>query len=159
MIGVELCTFTPADQAETRAVIQAGLRERWGDAFDPSANPDTDDLWASYVEPGGEIVVAVAGGRIVGTGTLIEPEPRLGQLVRVSTHPDHRRRGVARRIVAELIGRARARGHERLIVQADTPWRSAVALYASCGFDIVGQDALTTRLALGVAPDGEACET
>lgn len=145
---MELRAFTAADQDEACAVIQAGLRERWGDAFDPSANPDTDDLWASYVEPGGEIVVAVDGDRIVGTGILITAGPGTAQLVRMSTHPEHRRRGIGRRVVAHLVERARARGFERVVIEADTPWESAVALYAACGFTIERQDPDTTHFTL-----------
>lgn len=44
--------------------------DRWGDAFDASVNPDLDDIAATYVEAGAEVVVLEADGRIRATGTL-----------------------------------------------------------------------------------------
>lgn len=145
---LELRDFSAADQAATRALIQAGLRERWRGRFDPAANPDTDDLWANYIADGGEIVVAVDDGRIVGTGTLIALTGRSGQLVRMSTDAAYRRRGIARLIVEELTRRAEARGFDRLRITADTPWTSAVALYTACGFKIERQDERDTEFVL-----------
>lgn len=139
-----------ADQAATRALIQAGLRERWGPTFDPDANPDTDDLWASYVATGGDVVVAVHQAQVVGTGTLIGLSSDCGQLVRMATDRGHRRRGIARAIVTELIRRAQARGFSRLEVSTDTPWASAVALYQSCGFQIAAVDDDVTRFTMPI---------
>ncbi len=91
-LEVEIRDFTEVDQAATRALIQEGLRERRGLSFDPNANPDTDDIWASYVVVGGEVVVAVSQTQIVGTGTLIETGGDCGQLVRMATDGSHRRK-------------------------------------------------------------------
>lgn len=148
---VELRDFTPIDQAATRDLIQAGLSERWRDQFDPAANPDTDDLWASYVADGGEIVVATINWRIVGTGTLIALSSRCGRLIRMSTDAAFRRRGVARLIVEELTTRAAGRGFEQVVVTTDTPWKSAVSFYASCGFEIERQDELATDFVVHLA--------
>lgn len=145
---VEVRDFTVVDQAATRALVQAGLRERWGSEFDPDANPDTDDIWNTYVATGANVVVAVTEGRVVGTGTLIALTGDCGQLVRMSTDRDHRRTGIARQITTELIRRAEDRGFQRLVVATDTPWRSAVALYRSCGFQLEDVDDDVTRLGL-----------
>lgn len=150
---MEVRDFSVADQVATRALIQAGLRERWGPTFDPDANPDTDDLWASYVATGGEVVVAVSQAQVVGTGTLIELASDCGQLVRMATAEGHRRKGIAREVVAELVRRAQARGFKRLVVTTDTPWRSAVALYQSCGFQIEAVDSDITRFGMWIDGD------
>lgn len=44
--------------------------------------------------------------------------------------------------------RARRRGMVEVVVRADTPWTSALALCRSSGFDDVGQDATDTHFAL-----------
>lgn len=123
-----------------RNLILAGMRERWGDQFDPAANPDTDDLWGNYIAAGAEILVVEEGGDLVATGTLIPEAGGAGRILRMSVHGRHRRQGLARRMVAELLQRAARRGLDPVLVTTDTPWPDAVALYRSCGFALVSQD-------------------
>lgn len=140
--------LTVADQAAVRALVLAGLQERWGAAFDESRNPDLDDVSASYVATGGEFVVAEVGGRIVGCGALrIESEFR-ARILRVSVAAPDRRRGIGRQVVHELVRRAQQRGIREVLVLTDTPWESAVALYRACGFQEIGFDETDTHFAL-----------
>lgn len=140
--------FMASDQAPVQELILAGMRERWGDAYDPSANPDLDDISVNHVDQGAEVVVIEIGGEIVATG-MLEPEGEdLGRVVRVSVDQAHRRQGLGRQVVEELVRRARCRGLHELVVETDTPWTSALALYRSCGFDDVSQDDTSTHLAL-----------
>jgi hypothetical protein len=44
--------FKPGDQVPVRELVLEGMRERWGDAYDPSVNPDLDDISASYLDRG-----------------------------------------------------------------------------------------------------------
>ncbi len=127
--------FDPADQAAARAIIEAGLRDRWGDGFDPHANPDTD----------GDVVVATVsksdgGEEIVGLGVAVPEAHGLSRIVGMSVARGHRRRGIARALIAELIARARSRGHHAVIVSTDTPWTDAVALYEDSGFEVTESD-------------------
>jgi hypothetical protein len=62
--------FEPRDHEPVRELVLAGMRERWGDAYDPSANPDLDNISACYVDRGADVVVAEIGGEIVATGIL-----------------------------------------------------------------------------------------
>lgn len=155
--------FTPADQIAARAIIQSGLRERWGDRYDADANPDTDDLYASYIDPGpddsgptgdermsnrfanSEVVVATVSGRgggddVGGIAILVPEADGLGRIVRMSVARTHRRRGIARALIAELVARARSKGHHAVIVSTDTPWSDAVALYEDSGFVVTEAD-------------------
>jgi GNAT superfamily N-acetyltransferase len=145
--------FRREDQAAVEALIQDGMRERWGEAYDPAANPDVADVWASYVDRGADVIVLVEDGAVLATGTLLTPEPGTGRIVRMAVRGDHRRRGLARAVVHELLARARARGLSRAVVRTDTPWPDAVALYRSCGFEIEAQDDAETDLVLDLAPE------
>ena len=49
--------FARRDQRAVRDLILDGLRERWGDGFDPSYNADLEDITSSYVAKGAEVVV------------------------------------------------------------------------------------------------------
>jgi GNAT superfamily N-acetyltransferase len=137
--------FTPGDQTAVRELVLGGMRERWGDAYDPSANPDLDDISASYINWGAEVVVVDIEGEIVATGTLLPERNRRGRIVRMSVDAAHRRKGFGRQVVEELVRRARRRGMFEVVVLTDTPWTSALALYRPLGFDYVSQDDTDTH--------------
>jgi ribosomal protein S18 acetylase RimI-like enzyme len=131
--------FQPADQLRVRALVLAGLAERWG-RLDPSRNPDLDDIQASYVARGETVLVAEAGGQITATGALVSSSHEVGQIVRMSVDASMRRQGVARRLVAALLESGRTRGFQRIIVETTHDWHSAIALYQQCGFVQYHQD-------------------
>lgn len=122
----------------------------FGTGYVPRWHGDIVDPEAAYLVPGRHtlLVVVAPGGEIVGTGALDSrgpahpPNPRelaerypsgeTAQLRRVYTHPDHRRRGLARRVVAELLDFAAADGGYRSVYLHTDPavpgaepfWRS-----------------------------------
>ena len=145
--------FQARDQQAVRDLILAGMRVRWAGQFDPSANPDLDDLWTNYIARGGEIVVFEENHAIVGTGTLLPDGASAGRILRMSVDRQHRRRGLARMIVRELVERARRRDWDALFVTTDTPWSDAVALYTSCGFEVVTQTDLVTHFSMRLFGD------
>lgn len=140
---IEIRPFRPADQPAVRALVLAGLAERWG-ILDESRNPDLDDLHASYVAAGGAVLVAEQRGVIVGTGALAvrnvtgpavdSTDEQSGQIVRMSVAASARRQGLARRLVAALLNEARTRSLTHVIVETTYTWQSAIALYEACGF-------------------------
>ncbi len=137
--------FTRDDQDQVRALIQEGMRQRWGDDFDPRCNTDTDDLQESYVERGGEIVVFEADGDLVATGSLVPQGSNDGRILRMSVAGVRQGEGYGRRIVTELVERARRRGFVILHVETDTPWTDAVGFYADSGFTQVSRDEVSTH--------------
>lgn len=135
--------FAAADQPAVHGIIQAGMAERWGDAYDPSMNSDSNDM-ASHLEAGGQVVVVETADGIVATGTLLI-EDGAGRLIRMATHLDHRRKGWARAIVEELVKRAQQQNLHPIRVLTDNPWDSAIQLYLSCGFVITNIDDIDTH--------------
>ena len=125
--------FQPSDQAATQALILTGLAERWG-ALDPTRNPDLHDIYASYVAQGSAFFVVEDAGRIIGAGGLVEEEPGVGRIVRVSVSSGQRGRGIGRAISQHLIAEGRRRGCRTLLVETNDDWHSALQLYRSCGF-------------------------
>lgn len=140
--------FQPSDQSGLRRLILAGLQDRWGERFDADVNPDLDDFVANYLDDGAEIVVVEADGTIVATGILVPDDAGTGRIMRMSVAGAHRRQGLARRIVEELIGRAHRSGMSEVRVLADTPWTSAVELYRACGFTEIGSDGKDTHFVM-----------
>jgi ribosomal protein S18 acetylase RimI-like enzyme len=140
--------FRPTDQCGLRRLILEGLRDRWGEAFDASVNPDLNDFVANYLARGAEIVVVEADGELIASGILTAEDDITGRIVRMSVAAAHRRQGVARRVVDELVRRARRRSMTGVRVATDTPWTSAVELYRACGFNEVGSDGTDTHFFL-----------
>lgn len=142
--------FRLSDQDALRHLILDGLRERWGDEFDASMNPDLEDLASSYLERGADIVVWEEVGCLVATGLLLQDEGDAGRILRMSVAATHRRRGLGRRIIDELIARARYRKMSEVRVLTDTPWSSAVELYRACGFTELGSDGTDTHFVMSL---------
>jgi ribosomal protein S18 acetylase RimI-like enzyme len=124
--------FTRQDQAAARRLILAGLGEHFG-VIDPSANPDLDDIWASYPGSGHVFCVVDDYGVIVGTGALLGSGSG-GQIARVSVVRDHRRSGIGRGVVQHLLAEARRLRLARVWMETNDDWHAAIALYVSCGF-------------------------
>ena len=61
------------------------------------------------------------------------------EIVTVATHPDHRRRGVARALLGELLDRWRAQGCAKVFLEVRTDNAAGLALYADLGFAPVGR--------------------
>jgi N-acetylglutamate synthase-like GNAT family acetyltransferase len=148
--------FRPDDQASVRDIVLAGMRERWGDAFDPAANVDLDDIWTYYVlERRAEVVVCEEEGAVVATGTLLPVDIETGQLVRIAVICQQRRKGIAAAIVKELQRRARQNEMKTLVVTTDIPWTDALALYRACGFAIFEITDSTAALSMDIASDAQ----
>lgn len=159
MTTYEIRVVDPADEALLRAwweVGEAATRERavhgfttWESARRALPLPRTD---------GRHVLVSAvdADGRTVGAGMVFlfrHDNTHLAE-VEVYVHPDHRRRGAGRALLAELERIARAHGRTTLIGSAFTPVGadSAGSLFAAeVGFS-VGNHELTKTLDLHEAP-------
>ena len=146
-VAGEMRDFRPADQEAVRHLILRGLRERWGEAYEPDVNPDLDDIVVTHLGAGTEVVVLERDGEILATGMLRPEHGGRGRIVRMSVDEGHRREGLGRQVVDKLVTRAQRRDMSEVLVFTDTPWTSAVALYRACGFEAVGRDETDTYLA------------
>jgi GNAT superfamily N-acetyltransferase len=133
MDEVILQPFCPADQAEVKSLILAGLVDHWG-VLDPSKNPDLDDIAAAYA--GATFLVARLGRRIVGTGALVPRGDGTAEIVRMSVVRDLRRRGLGRLILTRLVAQAHRNGARRVVLETTTGWQEVIAFYLAYGFRI-----------------------
>lgn len=124
--------FHRSEQGAARALISAGLRERFPD-WDETKNEDLPDIYASYPGRGHVFLVAYLDGRLIGAGGLVVGDGA-GQIVRVSVHAAFRNRGIARRIVEALVDEAGLRGLAIVWMETNEDWWAAIALYKSAGF-------------------------
>lgn len=100
-------------------------------------------------EHGGALLLLVEDGRTVAGGALRAYEPELAaagivvpgfpevpttEFKRIWTHAEHRRRGLGRRVLDALEGRARGFGYRQVFLTTGPNQPEAVALYASAGY-------------------------
>jgi GNAT superfamily N-acetyltransferase len=87
-----------------------------------------------WPEEGEGIWVAEADGERVGAIILTDEGDGLSRLRMFVLRPDHRGAGVGRRLLEELLARARAAGHERMELDTFSELRAAAHLYRGAGF-------------------------
>ena len=120
------------DEAGVRALIQAGLRERF-DPYLEGYDPDLNDLWAHHLE----FLVGVLNGSIVATGGLKLEDARTVRVRRLSVAPAARGCGLGSLILNALLCEARVQGFARAVLETGADWHSAIALYERAGFERV----------------------
>jgi len=104
--------------------------------------PETMDGRRAWFEAHAEkhpVTVAVdAAGRVVGWGSLSAFHKRAayGRTVEnsVYVHHDAQRRGIGRRLLADLIGRAGPAGHHTILALIDAEQAASVGLHEAMGF-------------------------
>ena len=141
MDAVTIKPFKPTNQQAVRALILAGLEEHWG-FLEESKNPDLEDITNAYAN--GVFLVAWFNNEPVGTGAYLPRSKSVVEIVRMSVVKEMRRRGIGRKILAELCQRARLAGYKRAILETTRTWKEAIAFYDHFGFNFThyqGEDA------------------
>lgn len=182
---------TPADLQGARAVVVASFGTDFEYGFEPRWHWDLDHLREVYVDnPRQAMFVAVdRQGTVAATtavilgGPNVPPHPAwLGdrypkdastcQIIRVVTAPDHRRQGLARRLVAAAQAFARSAGYRAIYLHTNVKVPAAQPFWESLPVTLVhdarGQeddarfetihyelDLHTSPLGTGSAPDWE----
>ncbi|MGW2208650.1 GNAT family N-acetyltransferase [Streptomyces sp. NPDC001781] len=83
---------------------------------------------------GGVLLLILEGGAPVAGGAFRRYDADTAELKRIWTHSRHRRRGLAREVVAELEREARARGYRRIHLTTGPRQPEARALYLNTGY-------------------------
>ncbi|MFE2944662.1 GNAT family N-acetyltransferase [Streptomyces sp. NPDC059255] len=132
---INTVAFDHPDAVKLSDQVQAEYRERFG-------HDDTTPLHPSYFDPPlGLFLVAYQDGSPVGSGgwrsqdaTADGYEGGDAEVKRMFVVPAARGRGLARRILTELEGSARAAGRVRMVLETGDVLPEAVGLYLSSGY-------------------------
>ncbi|MCC8248857.1 GNAT family N-acetyltransferase [Saccharothrix luteola] len=89
---------------------------------------------AVFSPPHGTLVLLFEGGAAVAGGAFMRHDRRTAELKRIWTHSRHRRRGLARRVLAELEREAVRFGYARLYLTTGPRQPEARALYLATGY-------------------------
>ena len=110
--------------------------------YHPADLADRRALMAARQDAGLPFIVAEEGGRIAGYASFGPFRPQDGYCRTVEhmiyVAPEFQRRGVAARLMPELIGRARALGLHVMIGALDAANAASIALHERLGFEKVG---------------------
>ncbi len=103
---------------------------------------ESRQLWFSHHGDKHPVIVAEAGGRVVGWGSLSAYHPRSAYRYTVENsvyiHHQHHRRGIGSLLLRELIVRAQNLGHRVIVAGIDTEQTASIALHTKFHFETVG---------------------
>jgi ribosomal protein S18 acetylase RimI-like enzyme len=101
----------------------------------PSVTDTADDLRRAVAESPAHVLVAEVGGRIVGSiiGTF---DGWRGNIYRLAVHPDCRRQGIARALVAEVEKGLAEQGAKRITALVEKDELRAMNFWEAVGYRV-----------------------
>jgi ribosomal protein S18 acetylase RimI-like enzyme len=101
---------------------------------------------ASFYNPELDLIAEAPDGQFAAFGTVrIDPVSRIAEFEPVGTHPDFRRLGLARAVVAEGIRRLRKYDPRAVCIPGAANTEAARGFYGSLGFNIVGAESIWVK--------------
>ena len=137
----------PGDVPRLAAIELAAAALLQGHAPDAVLREVTEEHRLRAAQREGRLWVAVADTRPVGFAHVEFLEPGIAHLEEIDVHPDHGRRGLGRRLVAEVCRWAARQGRQGVTLTTFRHLRWNMPFYASLGFIPIPPDALSPALA------------
>jgi GNAT superfamily N-acetyltransferase len=107
---------------------------RYGDLFGGAAEELTRYPAEAFLPPDGDFVLLLEDGVAVAGGAFMRHPSGSAEVKRMWTAATHRRRGLARRVLAELERRAAAAGYRRMYLTTGPRQPEARDLYLAAGW-------------------------
>ena len=134
---LQVITVHPHDEiaAPLFAELVVEYDTRYGDLFGGAAEEMARYPVAEFLPPDGELILVVEDGAAVAGGAYRRhSDPGTAEVKRMWTSSAHRRRSLARRVLAELERRAADRGYTRMYLTTGPRQPEAKALYLAAGW-------------------------
>ncbi|MEZ0326511.1 MAG: GNAT family N-acetyltransferase [Fimbriimonas sp.] len=119
---------------EIRAMLDEYEAELAVDLCFQKFEEERASLPGRYAPPSGALLVALDGEEVVGCGALRDLGDGICEIKRMYIRPPHRKNGLGRRILDELINRAKTIGYTTVRLDTLARLTPALALYESSGF-------------------------
>lgn len=126
---IVLRKFSPTDIQGVMQVVRGSL----GEVYPPSLYLTIHNLW------GDGFTVAVEDGRIVGFVAAVIPTPKTVRVLMLAVLPEHRRRSLGLRLMAELYQCCLANGLDTITLEVRKSNMHAIAFYEHQGFSACGE--------------------
>ncbi|MFG3050602.1 GNAT family N-acetyltransferase [Kitasatospora sp. NPDC048239] len=111
------------------------LTEEYVSRYGPEARQEmTRYPRDAFAEPAGLLLLLLEDGEPVAGGAYKRYDEHTAELKRMWTHSAHRRRGLARQVLAELERAARAAGYSRVLLTTGPRQPEARGLYLATGY-------------------------
>jgi GNAT superfamily N-acetyltransferase len=136
-------TFLTVHPDDPRAAVlfEDLEREYDGRYRDLTSEPASRELHrypaSTFVPPDGAFVLLARDGVVAAGGAFMRYDERTAEFKRIWTHPDHRRQGLSRLVLAELERIAAEAGYTRVYLTTGPRQPEAVALYTSTGYTVL----------------------
>ena len=106
---------------------------------------------AEFAAPEGALLILQERGETIAGGAFRRYDPHTAEFKRIWTHPGHRRRGLARRVLVELEAEALRLGYRNVFLTTGPRQPEAKNLYLATGytpgFDLTADPDTITHLA------------
>jgi len=124
----ERVSFRDADVQRLIAALNAELEALYG-------RPDQDQPASHAFDDGVFVVVRDKDGAPLSCGGLKPHAPGVGEIKRMYTVPEARRRGLAREVLDALVAFAADDGYARLVLETGVRQGAALHLYEAAGWE------------------------
>jgi len=125
--------FQPGDEASFQRLNEEWIVRHF--AIEDADRELLSDPAKHILEPGGQILLAVADGdAVVGCCALIRKAPGVCQLAKMAVTETYQGQGIGRRLLDAAIETAREMGAAQLSIESNTKLSTALHLYESVGF-------------------------
>jgi ribosomal protein S18 acetylase RimI-like enzyme len=130
---MEIRPATAEDGRYVRRLVFDILNE-----YSVPADPDDSDHdvmeFGEDQNPRTSYFVAESRGAIVGCVIVMPTHEKSGKLSKLFVHPQHRRRGIGRKLMHQALRAAADQGYDQLVIHTRARYREAVSLYESSGW-------------------------
>lgn len=130
--AVEILEFDPGLAASFRDLNVEWLRQYF--EVEPLDEQILEDPRKAIIDPGGAILFARDGARIVGTVALRRHADGVFELTKMAVTAGVRGRGIGRQLMVAALHRFGQAGGRRLYLESHSSLQPALALYESVGF-------------------------
>lgn len=131
MASIELRpqALTSPAAVQLLADLDADLDERYGGGESVDADP------SEFHPPDGLFLIAYVDGQPQACAGYRRHDATTAELKRMFVRSGGRRQGLARRLLAELEGRAAAGGYQQMWLETGVPQHEATTFYAAAGYE------------------------
>lgn len=131
-MSVEIVPYRPEHAGRFESLNRLWL-EQYG-LMEPSDAAQIADPKSHFLDRGGEIIVALHQGEVVGTCVAVPHGPGEFEIAKLAVDPAVRGQGIARRLVERSLEFIRSQGVTRVALVSNSQLLPALRLYESLGF-------------------------